>query len=632
MPQGIVYMPQQQRGNNQVSQAGVGVQAPAQTFRKPTLQDGVGDAMKKDALYAERIKAAMDERQKQNEQLYGAKLGTMYDGHREAITFYRDHLAQKWKSGAYYDNPEGFSQDLAKLNAYIDTAQNYYIQSYGDPNVDGSGFTMQDSMLRNTQGSSREFYEENGFMLMDEDGNPIDEFDWAQDRYDFVNEGGFFRTKMRINENGELVSTMKIDTGERDENGMPIYQEGEEMDIFQMPHVMDGARTFQPDMTSIASQTLFDVAADDEYQDQAARIQDSLINAAPDSPVTFYDPSDPEAVDGYVTKKVGDLSEQQQQQYISDQYWDNNITTQKFRRVVVDDLFPTLSKEQRQQFIETGEYEGMNELAMEDARRRWRETSRYARENEKPKDPKPPSKEERNRAENRNQLSTAADIRPIPIEETVSGALDGVDFGFVYNEDGSLKKQTNDKKIARNLNELLVGDELKHISADATTWDGEEIVTLKDSDTGEEKKFYIDRGREEEEKMREWIKDHAKSEEAPEGHQYTLTAMKNSSVKVTVPDGDGGRVNVEPVDLLFYPSQNRIVITNLFHETGPNKGEPIPDVELKEGDSATASILKQIEDNLRKIYGPDVTLASLMDKTFVQGQEAPASGGSGELD
>ena len=121
-------------------------------------------------------------------------------------------------------------------------------------------------------------------------------------------------------------------------------------------------------MTSIASQTLFDLAAGDEYQGQAERIQESLINAAPDSPVTFYDPSDPEAVDGYVTKKVGDLSEQQQQQYISDQYWDNNITTQKFRRVVVDDLFPTLSKEQRQQFIETGEYEGMNELAMEDAR------------------------------------------------------------------------------------------------------------------------------------------------------------------------------------------------------------------------------------------------------------------------
>ena len=622
MPQGIVYMPQQQRGNNQVSQAGVGVQAPAQTFRKPTLQDGVGDAKTKDALYAERIKAAMDERQKQNEQLYGTALGTMYDGHREAVTFYRDHLSQKWKSGAYYDNPEGFSQDLAKLNAYIETAQNYYLQSYGDANVDGSGFTMQDSMTRNSQGNSRQFYEENGFMLMDENGNPIDEFDWAQGRYDFVNEGGFFRTKMRINENGELVSTMKIDTGMRDENGMPIYQEGEEMDIFQMPHVMDGARTFQPDMTSIASQTLFDLAADDEYQDQAARIQDSLINAAPDSPVTFYDPSDPEAVDGYVTKKVGDLSEQQQQQYISDQYWDNNITTQKFRRVVVDDLFPNLSKEQRQQFIETGEYEGMNELAMEDARRRWRETSRFAKENEKPKDPKRPTKDEKQRAENRNQLSTAADISPIPIDPVVIDVTEGVDFSL------------NDKELADDLQKAFKGESMGHLRADATSFDFDEVVTLKDTETGEKVKFELEKEGERE-RMQEWIKEHAKEtgNEKPGGHQYTLTAMKNSNVKVTVPDGEGGRVNVEPVDLLFYPSQNKIVITNLFHETGARKGEPIPDVELTEGESENASILKQIEDNLRKIYGPDVTLASLMDKTFVQSrEESPASGGPGELD
>lgn len=323
MPQGIVYMPQ--RGGQQVSQAGVGVPAPAQTFRKPTLQDGVKEAVSKDELYAGRIKAARDERQKQNEQLYGAKLGKVYDGHREAISFYRDHLAQKWKSGGYYDNPEGFSQDLAKLNAYIDTAENYYIQSYGDTNATGTGFTMQDSMQRATNGNSREFYEENGFALMDEDGNPIDEFDWAQERLDYVNEGGFFTTKMRINENGELVSAMKIDTGERDENGMPIYQEGEEMDIFQMPHVMDGARTFQPDMTTIASQTLFDLADGDEYQNQAERLQDMLINAAPESEIQFSDPYNDEAENGYVTKKVGDLSELEQQQYISDEYWDLSL-------------------------------------------------------------------------------------------------------------------------------------------------------------------------------------------------------------------------------------------------------------------------------------------------------------------
>lgn len=630
MPQGIVYMPQ--RGGQQVSQAGVGVPAPAQTFRKPTLQDGVKEAVSKDELYAARIKAARDERQKQNEQLYGAKLGKVYDGHREAISFYRDHLAQKWKSGGYYDNPEGFSQDLAKLNAYIDTAENYYIQSYGDTNATGTGFTMQDSMQRATNGNSREFYEENGFALMDEDGNPIDEFDWAQERLDYVNEGGFFTTKMRINENGELVSAMKIDTGERDENGMPIYQEGEEMDIFQMPHVMDGARTFQPDMTTIASQTLFDVADGDEYQNQAERIQDSLINAAPESPITFYDPSDPENEDGYVTKKVGDLSEQQQQQYISDQYWDNNITTQKFRRVVVDDIFPDLSKEQRQQFIENGEYQGMNELAMEDARRRWRETSRFAKENEKPKDPRKLTKDERARTERRGQLGTAARIEPVPIEERVSSTLDSVDFGIELDENGNVTDTINDKKVARRLNEQLEGEELKHISAGATTWDGDEVVTLTDSNTKEEEKFYLEKGAEEQERMRSWIKDHAISNEAPAGHQYTLTALKNSNVKVTVPDGDGGRVNVEPVDILFYPSEGKIVLTNLYHETGSDKGNRIPDVELKEGDRASASILKQIEDNLKMVYGPDATLAALMNKDFLQEAESTSTGNSGELD
>lgn len=621
-----------QRGGQQVSQAGVGVPAPAQTFRKPTLQDGVKEAVSKDELYAGRIKAARDERQKQNEQLYGAKLGKVYDGHREAISFYRDHLAQKWKSGGYYDNPEGFSQDLAKLNAYIDTAENYYIQSYGDTNATGTGFTMQDSMQRATNGNSREFYEENGFALMDEDGNPIDEFDWAQERLDYVNEGGFFTTKMRINENGELVSAMKIDTGERDENGMPIYQEGEEMDIFQMPHVMDGARTFQPDMTTIASQTLFDLADGDEYQNQAERLQDMLINAAPESEIQFFDPYNDEAEDGYVTKKVGDLSELEQQQYISDEYWDNNITTQKFRRVVVDDIFPDLSKEQRQQFIENGEYEGMNSLAMEDARRKWRETSRVAKENEKPKDPRKPTKDEKARTERRGQLGTAARIEPVPIEERVSSTLDSVDFGIELDENGNVTDTINDKKVARRLNEQLEGEELKHISAGATTWDGDEVVTLTDTNTKEEEKFYLEKGAEEQERMRSWIKDHAVSNEAPEGHQYTLTALKNSNVKVTVPDGDGGRVNVEPVDILFYPSEGKIVLTNLYHETGSDKGNPIPDVELKEGDRASASILKQIEDNLKEIYGPDATLASLMNKDFLQEAESTSTGNSGELD
>lgn len=601
MPQGIVYLEPRERDQRE-----------AQTAMETAKARG--------ANLAEQIKEARQTATKQKADLYGETLGKMYDGHRNAIVFYRDQLSEKWKKGGYYEQPDKFNNDLAQLNAMIEQAEQYYTGTYGTDAANGEGFTFLDGQTRSMLGNSVQFYEDKGLSLGD-----LDEFDWMQSRLDFVNSGGYDPNTMRINEQGQLVARA-IDQ----RTGMP----GEEMPIFEMPHVMMGGKTFMPDLTAVATSTLYDHAMTEDYQNQAQRVQDSLLNAAPNSPVTYYDPTDDSADEnGYVTKKAGELTEEQQQIYISDQYFDNHMNTSRFRRMIVDDVFQGLTDAQRQQYIDEGTWDGMTDLDLQQARRKWREVSRFSKEEEKPKDPKPPSKEQRERAENRNQLSSAADIRPVPIEETVSGALDGVDFGFVYNEDGSLESTTNDKKIARNLNKLLVGEELKHISADATTWDGEEIVTLKDSKTGEEKKFYISRGREEEEKMREWIKDHAKSKEAPEGHQYTLTAMKNSSVKVTVPDGEGGRVNVEPVDLLFYPSQNKIVITNLFHETGPNKGEPIPDVELKEGDSATASILKQIEDNLRKIYGPDVTLASLMDKSFVQGQEeAPASGGSGELD
>ena len=602
MPQGIVYMEPRQRAQEEKA-----------------AQSRVETAKMEAATLAEQIKEARQAATKQKADLYGETLGRMYDGHRNAITFYRDQLSEKWKRGAYHEQPDKFNNDLAQLNAMIEQAEQYYTGTYGTDAANGEGFTFLDGQTRSMLGNSVQFYEDKGLSLGD-----LDEFDWMQSRYDYVNSGGYDPNTMRINEQGQLVARV-IDQ----QTGVA----GDEMPIFDMPHVMAGGKTFMPNLTAIATSTLYDHAMTEDYQNQAQRVQDSLLNAAPSSPVTYYDPTDDSADEnGYVTKKAGELTEEQQQIYISDQYFDNHMNTSKFRRMIVDDVFQGITEEQRQQYIDEGKWDGMTDLDLQQARRKWREVSRFSKEEEKPKPPKPPTKDEKERAENRNQLSTAADIRPVPIEETVGGALDGVDFGFVYNEDGSLKKQTNDKKIARNLNEVLVGDELKHISADATTWDGEEIVILRDSETKEEKKFYIDRGREEEEKMREWIKDHSKSKEAPEGHQYTLTAMKNSSVKVTVPDGDGGRVNVEPVDLLFYPSQNKIVITNLFHETGPDKGQPIPDVELKEGDSATASILKQIEDNLRKIYGPDVTLASLMDKTFVQSQEAPASGGSGELD
>ena len=339
MPQGIVYRPvsgQQGQG------ASTGT---AQNFTKPTLSDGVARADLKDQNYAQRITDARNKAQEQNAKIYGESLGNMYEGHRNALQTYRDHLSEKWDNGDYYDDPERFNQDLAKFQSYIDQAETYYLESYGDPStVDGTGFTMSDINLRGTNGNANEFYEENGYELKDKDGQPIDEFDWGQERFDFINAGGFDASTLQINENGELVA---------------MGQDGQLMDIFQMPHIMDGARTFMPETTNIATQTLYDYARTEEYTNSAKITQDAINNAAPGSKVTFHDPTDPNADEnGNVTKLVGELTPEQKEMYISDQHWDSKIRTNKFRRRVVDDLFGDLSDEERQTFIETGELPG----------------------------------------------------------------------------------------------------------------------------------------------------------------------------------------------------------------------------------------------------------------------------------
>lgn len=363
MPKGIVYMPQAGgQGGGATAGSGSG-------FTKPTLQDGVADAKTRDSNYAQRITDARNKAQDQNAKLYGETMGKMYDGHRGALEKYRDHLSKKWKSGEYYFNPEEFNQDLAKFQAYVDQAETYYLESYGDPGTaSGKGHTFSDIGIRGTEGNANEFYEELGYELRDKDGNIIDEFDWGQDRYDFINSGGFDPNTIEINENGELVA---------------MGADGQTMDIFQMPHIMDGARTFQPDMTSIATQTLYDYARTEDYQSSAKITQSAINNAAPGSKITFHDPTDPNADEnGNVTKLVGELTSEQKEMYISDQHWDSKIGTNKFRRRIVDDLFDDLSEEERQAFIETGDLPGADEnaknLRMEEARRRWREVSRLS--------------------------------------------------------------------------------------------------------------------------------------------------------------------------------------------------------------------------------------------------------------
>ena len=578
------------------------------------------------ANLAEQIKQARQTATKQKADLYGETLGRMYDGHRNAITFYRDQLSEKWKKGGYYEQPDKFNNDLAQLNAMIEQAEQYYTGTYGNDAANGEGFTFLDGQTRSMLGNSVQFYEDKGLSLGD-----LDEFDWMQSRLDYVNGGGYDPNTMRINEQGQLVARA-IDQ----QTGVA----GEEMPIFEMPHVMMGGKTFMPDLTAVATSTLYDHAMTEDYQNQAQRVQDSLLNAAPSSPVTYYDPTDDSADEnGYVTKKAGELTKEQQQIYISDQYFDNHMNTSRFRRMIVDDVFQGLTDEQRQQYVDEGTWDGMTDLDLQQARRKWREVSRFSKEEEKPKATKK-TDEQRRQEVQREELTTASRIEAFEMDPNLTSAMEGVEDAVSSVPEN---KSNRDKALANSLKNLFKENNLEDsLKVDWQMFrNGVELSGPSSSITidADDPEFV--------QKLNSWIEAQNTKPTTPEGFQLTMTALKNKSATIRVPvmDRDGETLKymeVEPVDIQFFPSTGEIRLANTYIKSGEDAGTILPPIVLtRDGSgelgSAQASAWKQLEDNIRSVYGdPNITLEELMTGKMNIGEQRtnvqPSTSGGGELD
>ena len=578
------------------------------------------------ANLAEQIKQARQTATKQKADLYGETLGRMYDGHRNAITFYRDQLSEKWKKGGYYEQPDKFNNDLAQLNAMIEQAEQYYTGTYGNDAANGEGFTFLDGQTRSMLGNSVQFYEDKGLSLGD-----LDEFDWMQSRLDYVNGGGYDPNTMRINEQGQLVARA-IDQ----QTGVA----GEEMPIFEMPHVMMGGKTFMPDLTAVATSTLYDHAMTEDYQNQAQRVQDSLLNAAPSSPVTYYDPTDDSADEnGYVTKKAGELTKEQQQIYISDQYFDNHMNTSRFRRMIVDDAFQGLTDEQRQQYVDEGTWDGMTDLDLQQARRKWREVSRFSKEEEKPKATKK-TDEQRRQEVQREELTTASRIEAFEMDPNLTSAMEGVEDAVSSVPEN---KSNRDKALANSLKNLFKENNLEDsLKVDWQMFrNGVELSGPSSSITidADDPEFV--------QKLNSWIEAQNTKPTTPEGFQLTMTALKNKSATIRVPvmDRDGETLKymeVEPVDIQFFPSTGEIRLANTYIKSGEDAGTILPPIVLtRDGSgelgSAQASAWKQLEDNIRSVYGdPNITLEELMTGKMNIGEQRtnvqPSTSGGGELD
>ena len=148
-------------------------------------------------------------------------------------------------------------------------------------------------------------------------------------------------------------------------------------------------------------------------------------------------------------------------------------------------------------------------------------------------------------------------------------------------------------------------------------------------------------------KLNSWIEGQNTKPTTPEGFQLTMTALKNKSATIRVPDmGKDGEtltyIEVEPVDIQFFPSTGEIRLANIYVKSGDRAGEILdPIVLTREGSgelgSAQASAWKQLEDNIRSVYGdPNITLDGLMTGDMKLGEQRtnvqPSTSGGGELD
>ena len=292
--------------------------------------------------------------------IYGEVLGNMYDGDRDAIMQFRDHIRQEFLDGTYSSDPSMYQTRIANLNAMIENAENFYKTTYGDDTADGTGNTYRDIQIRNERGNSVEFWEEKGLEMKG------DEWMEAQKRLQEL-QGGMYRDLQFTPDGNVMARAMNPETGEL----------GELMGFENLPQREIGSQNFLPETRLLAPASMFDLAGEQDVQLRLRQLYSGLLE---DSGEVMYE--------GKLTK-VSDMDALQKMNYMSDMYFDdnvmkglNNAEARKFRRSLANDPSLGMSEEQKDAFI-AGDLEALTstnggEAGLREARRHWREVTRQA--------------------------------------------------------------------------------------------------------------------------------------------------------------------------------------------------------------------------------------------------------------
>ena len=295
---------------------------------------------------------------KAKQDIYGEVLGNMYDGDRDAILKYRDHIRQEFLDGTYSSDPSMYQTRIANLNSMIENAENFYKTTYGDDSADGTGNTYRDIQIRHERGNSVEFWEEQGLEMKG------DEWMEAQQRLQEL-QGGMYRDLQFTPDGNVMARSVNPETGEM----------GELMGFENLPQREIGAQNFMPDTQILSPASMFDLAGEQDVQLRLRQLYQGLLE---ESGEVMYN--------GKLTN-VNNMNALDKMNYMSDMYFDDNVMkglnnseARKFRRSLASEL--PLDKEQTKAFIE-GDIEALTstnggQAALKEARRHWREVTRQA--------------------------------------------------------------------------------------------------------------------------------------------------------------------------------------------------------------------------------------------------------------
>lgn len=310
---------------------------------------------------------------KAKQQIYGETLGNMYDGDREAITRFRDHIRQEFLDGTYSSDPSMYESRVKNLNAMIENAESFYNTTYGTDVADGKGNTYRDIEIRNQRGNSVEFWEDQGLEMKG------DEWMDAQKRLKEL-QGGMYRDLQFAPDGNVMARAMNPETGEL----------GDLMGFENLPQREIGSQNFLPETRLLSPASMFDLAGTQDVQMRLRQLYSGLLD---DSGQVTYEGA---------MKNVKDMNTLEKMNYMSDMYFDdnvmkglNNAEARKFRRSLANDPSLGMSDEQKDAFI-GGDLEALTstnggEAALKEARKNWREVTRQSFVKQKaPTDPNTP--------------------------------------------------------------------------------------------------------------------------------------------------------------------------------------------------------------------------------------------------